>query len=76
MWGVAQARLMRAALSGWSPTRHWLFHGGFRAAVHTLLLVHERTWRLASPVEMLLPYLDVELWFLVCGQLQRQDILR
>ena len=44
----ATVRLAKAAVSPWSPTRHWLYHGGFRAAVHTLLLVSERGWRLAE----------------------------
>ena len=69
-------RLVRDAAAGWSPTRHWLHHGGFRAAVHTLLLVHERGWRVGGAVEEAepcLPYLDVELWFLVCGRLRREN---
>ena len=73
-------RLVRQAVSGWSPSRHWLHHGGFRAAVHTLLLVNERGWRLASATaaaeeeeeESHLP-LPVELWFVVCGGLRRED---
>ena len=72
---AATERLVRDAAAGWSTTRHWLFHGGFRAAVHTLLLVHERTWRLAAPAETLLPYLDTELWFLVCKRLRREDFV-
>ena len=70
---AATARLARDVVRGWSPTRHWLYHAGFRCAVHTLLLMHERTWRLSAPVEDALPYLDVELWFLVCGLLRRED---
>ena len=76
---AATVRLVRQAVSGWSPSRHWLHHGGFRAAVRTLLLVHERGWRLAGALEKedeggsCLPYLDVELWFLVCGRLRRED---
>ena len=69
-------RLVRDAAAGWSTTRHWLHHGGFRAAVHTLLLVHERGWRVAGAdeeAEPCLPYLAVELWFLVCRRLRRED---
>ena len=46
-------------------------------AVPTLLLVHERGWRVAcagaDEGAGRLPYLDVELWFLVCGRLRRED---
>ena len=72
---AATERLVRDAGAGWSTTRHWLHHGGFRAAVHTLLLVHERGWRAAGADEGAegLPYLDVELWFLVCERLRRED---
>jgi len=73
------ARLARAAVSGWSPVRHWLYHGGFRATVETLLLVRERKWRLAAgpaseAVEgASVPCLPVELWFLMCRHLRRDD---
>ena len=69
------ARLVRDAASGWSTTRHWLHHGGFRAVVHTLLLVQAHAARPASAPEAghSLPYLPVELWLLVCRQLRRED---
>ena len=74
----ATARLVRAAVAGWSPARHWLHHHGLRAGVYTLLLVHERTRRPASPapVDAPLPYLPIELWLLVGRQLRRQDFAR
>ena len=71
-------RLVRDAAAGWSPARHWLHHHGLRAGVYTLLLVHERTRRPASPapVDAPLPYLPIELWLLVGRQLRRQDFAR
>ena len=37
--------------------------------------MHERTWRLAGAEEdPRLPCMDVELWFLVCGCLRREDV--
>ena len=83
---AATARLCRDAVGGWTPARHWLHHSCFRDAVRTLLHVHERGWRLqglepepegdaeveAATVDVL-PYLPVELWFLLCAHLQRHD---
>jgi hypothetical protein len=41
-------QLVRAALSGWSPSTHQLHHRTFQTAVHTLLLVVERLSRMAD----------------------------
>ena len=72
---AATVRLCRAAVSGWSPARHWLHHGGFRAA-RTLLHVHERVQRLVGAGEQgCLPYLPVELSLLMCAHLRRDDFL-
>ena len=38
----ATCKFARTAMSEWGPSRHWLYHAGFRAAVHTVLLVEER----------------------------------
>ncbi len=35
-------KLIKAATRGWAPTRHWLYHTGFRMAVRTVLQVSER----------------------------------
>ena len=74
-----------AAAKCWSTERHWLFHGRFREAVHTVLLVQERFDRIdqrdntnddagreACPA-LHLPYLPDDLWFLVCSMLLRRD---
>ena len=71
-------RLARAAMKCWSPVRHWLFHGRFRGAVHTVLLVQERLGRRperasASSSAATLPSLPNELWLLVCAMLLRRD---
>ena len=80
---AATARLAKAAGRRWSPERHWLYHGGFRAVVHTLMHVQERGWRLDGAAEDAgeegvadLPYLPAELWFLVCAHLRREDCIR
>jgi hypothetical protein len=75
---LTTTRLARAAMKCWSPMRHWLFHGRFRAAVHTVLLVHERLGRRpertsASSSGATLPSLPDELWLLVCAMLLRRD---
>lgn len=35
-------RLIKRALSGWSRGTHHLYHAAFRAAIHTVLHIHER----------------------------------
>ena len=39
------AALMREAMAGWSPSRHGLFHPGFRTAIRTVLLTSSRLRR-------------------------------
>ena len=69
-------KFIRAATSGWSPTRHWLHHHAVRAAVHTLVLVSERCRRLASDGgagELLLPHMPAELWLVFAHFFRRSD---
>jgi hypothetical protein len=83
----ATAQLARDAMACWSPERHWLFHAGFRAAVHAVLLVRHRLEPEGAPEHQApgtrqshhlprLPHLPLELWFSVCGQLLRRDWTR
>ena len=44
----ALIELARAALAKWSPSTHWLHHGRFREAIHTVLLVSARLQRLGD----------------------------
>ena len=41
----ATAALAKEAASVWSPARHFLYHGGVRISVHTMLLIAERLRR-------------------------------
>ena len=59
------------ALSGWSPSTHWLHHGRFREAVHTVLLVAQRLGRDDQPAA--LSVLPMMVWREVLGELLRQD---
>ena len=79
----ATTRFARSAMKFWSPTRHWLFHGRFRAAVHTALLVQARLARLAleddgadvdasSSSGVRYVYLPDDIWFVVCSMLLRR----
>lgn len=72
-------RLARMALAKWSPSTHWLHHGRFQEAVHTLLLVSARLDNLASSpgrrsarrgALLVLPFI---VWRMVLGQLLRRD---
>ena len=78
------ATLATDSLSGWSPLRHFLFHGGVRIIVHTVLLVSERLRRrhYSGPTtsqnehqqpSVGLSVLPSELWLIVCGNLGRGD---
>ena len=46
---AATTRLARDVVRGWSPTRHWLYHAGFRRTVHTLRPTPPRTCRAHTP---------------------------
>lgn len=61
-------RMMGAALRPWSPARHMLYPGPYRAAVTTLLLVAQRFE--CARQSMRLPK---ELWLLVASVLCRTD---
>ena len=41
----ATTALVKAAMSSWSPSRHFLYHQQVRTSVHTVLLVANRLWR-------------------------------
>ena len=72
----ATTRLARDAMKCWSPTRHWLFHRRFRAAVHTVLRVRYRLVLLAEAAgdadEQAFPEAPLEMWLLVCAMLLRR----
>ena len=63
------AAILAASLKPWSPLRHWFFHSGVRAVVHTLLLVAR-----SEPPGV--PTLPRELWFLLCSFVTRADHIR
>ena len=43
---ITTALAKDAKMSAWSPGRHFLYHGGVRISVHTVLLISERLrWR-------------------------------
>ena len=46
----ATLRLARAALAGWSPTRHWLHHARHREVVVTVMQIAERFRRQTPPL--------------------------
>ena len=61
----ATTELFKAAVSGWAPDRHFLFHAGVRSSVHAVLLVAERLQRrFEIPGDLFLP---IELWREICG---------
>ena len=77
---------MRDAVLRWSPSRHRLYHAGFREAVHTLLLIALRIRSCsrvgkrvvgagAAPPGLppLLPRLPAELWLGVLRYCDRKD---
>jgi hypothetical protein len=72
-------KVIRAATSGWSPTRHWLHHAAVRAAAHTVVLVSERLRGSAKDDpgggggELLLPHMPAELWLLFAHFFRRSD---
>jgi ankyrin repeat protein len=67
------ARLIKAAFHGWAPPRHWLYHVGFRTAVHSVLLVGERLHRRLSMVPAPLPIIPPEMWIAVVSFCLRRN---
>ena len=61
----AATELFKAAVSGWAPDRHFLYHAAVRSSVRTVLLVAERLYsRFEMPGDLSLP---IELWREICG---------
>lgn len=80
--------LVRQAVLGWSPERHWLYHGGFRRNVYVVLACTERNRCCSNQPELgrevgkrrqradiLLPNLPTENWLIIIGFINRYDWL-
>lgn len=77
--------LLREAMAGWSPSRHVLFHAGFRKAIRATVLTSTRLRRRRAVVMSLpaadriaigvavLPELPHEMWLHICSFLLRRN---
>ena len=79
----ATTALVNAALSSWSPGRHFLYHPGVRSSIHTVLLGAERlrrrhgaqsgARRSTRRLQVLPAGMPNELWCIVCSFFRRAD---